>query len=201
MKRVQLITECSWDTQLVESKDKKDMFIVGIFSTAELKNANGRIYKKDLLEREVSKLQESLSKGMALWGNLGHPTGPETDLDKVAIRTTELQWRGNDLYGKAKIVDTPNGNILKALVKEGPVGVSSRGLGTVDESSSYVNDDLQILCWDAVSSPSNYPSYVKGIYEGKTFEIYSEEDANQEIQLKEQQEAYFKKVWQVLTQI
>lgn len=187
--RLKLITECSYDVQLVEDAKDKSLYVVGIFSSAEKKNANGRIYKKPILEREVSKLQEAyLKKGIPLWGELGHPSNPEPNLDKVAIRTMQLEWKGDDLYGKAKILDTPNGQIAKTLLKEGPIGISSRGLGSVNEEGQ-VNDEYKLILWDLVSSPSNHPSYVNGIYEGKEFNLFSEELNTQDIE--ELREKYF----------
>jgi hypothetical protein len=90
--------------------------------------------------------------------------------DKIALRTTQLEWKGNDVYGKAKILDTPMGNIAKTLVKEGAMGISSRGLGTVNDDG-YVNEDFHLITWDLVTDPSNKPSWVNGIYEGQDFMI------------------------------
>jgi len=143
------------------------MYITGIFSSAEIKNNNGRIYKKELLEREISKVVPKV-QNKCLWGELGHPPNPEVNPDKIAILTTVLEWKNNDVYGKAKVLDTPFGNILKTLVKEGKMGISSRGLGTVGEDG-YVNEDFSLLVYDAVTDPSNNPSWIKGIYEGQEF--------------------------------
>ena len=164
---MKLITEMSYEFELHEEKGSKDMFAVGIFSSAELKNNNKRVYKKDLLEREVGKVQEKVKK-KCLWGELGHPPNPEVNPDKIALRTTQLEWRGNDLYGKAKILDTPMGQIAKTLVKEGQMGISSRGLGTVGDNG-YVNEDFHLITWDLVTDPSNNPSWVNGIFEGQEF--------------------------------
>lgn len=126
-----LITEYSQDFQITED-DNKDMFAVGIFSSAELKNNNKRRYKKEILEREVAKVNEKIDK-KCLWGELGHPPNPEVNPDKIALRTVKLEWKGNNLYGKAKILDTPMGQIAKTLIKEGAMDISSRGLGTVGD--------------------------------------------------------------------
>lgn len=166
-----LITEYSQDFEISEEKGKKgqDMYAVGIFSSAEMKNNNKRRYKKEILEREVGKVQEKIEK-KCLWGELGHPPNPEVNPDKIALRTTQLEWKGNNLYGKAKILDTPMGNIAKTLVKEGAMGISSRGLGTVGDDG-YVNEDFHLITWDLVTDPSNKPSWVNGIYEGQEYEI------------------------------
>lgn len=119
---------------------------------------------------------------------------PEINPDRIAILTESLEWRGNDLYGKAKVLDTPMGQILKTLVKEGKMGISSRGLGTVDENSGYVNEDYNLITWDVVVDPSNHPSWVNGIYEGKDFVIpeFDESKTLTEEEIKKAQEEYAK---------
>ncbi len=190
---MKLITEISHNIELTEGKDGKDLFIVGIFSSAELENNNKRKYKKETLEREVKSIMEKVEK-RCCWGELGHPPNPEINPDKIAIITEKLEWRGNDLYGRAKILDTPMGNITKTLVKEGKLGISSRGLGTVDEDG-YVNEDYKLLTWDLVTDPSNNPSWVDGIYEGKEFELTEEREEEKEAQ------EYQEQIVKVLTQI
>lgn len=187
---MKLITEMSYDFEISEDSKTKDMFAVGIFSSAELLNNNKRMYKKDILEREVIKVQEKIEK-KCLWGELGHPPNPEVNPDKIALRTTQLEWRGNDLYGKAKILDTPMGQIAKTLVKEGQMGISSRGLGTVGDDG-YVNEDFHLITWDLVTDPSNNPSWVNGIFEGQSFALPGMANvAPTEDKIKEAQKAYF----------
>lgn len=189
---MKLITEMSYDFEISEGKDKA-MYAVGIFSSAELLNNNKRMYKKDILEREVKKVEEKIEK-KCLWGELGHPPNPEVNPDKIALRTTQLEWRGNDLYGKAKILDTPMGQIAKTLVKEGQMGISSRGLGTVGDDG-YVNEDFHLITWDLVTDPSNNPSWVNGIYEGQTFALPGMamlKTSPTEDEIKEAQKAYFR---------
>lgn len=159
-----LITETSYDFELTESKDK-GVHIVGIYSSAELKNNNSRVYKKELLEREVDKVQEKISN-KTLWGELGHPPNPEINPERIAILTTMLEWKGNDVFGKSKVLDTPQGAIAKTLIKEGRMGISSRGLGTVAEDGN-VNEDFNLITWDLVTDPSNNPSWINGIFEDK----------------------------------
>ena len=163
-----LITEYSQDFQITEDKNK-DMYVVGIFSSAEIENNNKRKYKKEILEREIQKVNEKVDK-KCLWGELGHPPNPEVNPDKIALRTVNLEWKGTNLYGKAKLLDTPMGQIAKTLVKEGAMGISSRGLGTVGDDG-YVNEDFHLITWDLVTDPSNKPSWVNGIYEGQDFSI------------------------------
>jgi hypothetical protein len=195
MRKAHLITEVSHDFELSESKSG-EIHIVGIFSSAELENNNKRRYKKNILERELNKVQEKVSK-KSLWGELGHPPNPEVNPDKIAILTTQLEWKGNDIYGKAKVLDTPMGNIAKTLIKEGNMGISSRGLGTVGDDG-YVNEDYNLITWDLVTDPSNNPSWVNGIYEGRTWEI---EVSDPEPTIEEAQKYYKKHIWQVLENI
>lgn len=164
---MKLITEMSYEFDIVEEDKGGGVHIVGIFSTAEIENNNGRKYKKELLEREVDKIAPKLDN-KSLWGELGHPPNPEINLDKIAILTKELKWEKENLYGKSKVLDTPMGNIAKTLIKEGKIGISSRGLGTVGDDG-YVNEDFKLLTYDLVTDPSNNPSWVKGIYEDKEF--------------------------------
>lgn len=165
---MKLITELSKELVL-EDKKADGLHISGIFSSAELKNNNNRVYKKDLLEREVDKVGSKVNDG-TLWGELGHPPNPEINPERIAILTKILKWEGNNLLGKAKVLDTPMGAIAKTLVKEGKMGISSRGLGTVAEDG-YVNEDFNLITWDLVTDPSNHPSWVNGIFEGQDFMI------------------------------
>jgi hypothetical protein len=166
---LKLITEMSYDVTLSEGSRSKDLFIVGIFSTAEAENNNKRKYPREILERELDKIHEKVSNRY-LWGELGHPPSPEINPERIAILVEGLEWKGNNVYGKAKILDTPMGKIARTLVKEGKLGISSRGLGTVGEDG-YVNEDYKLICYDLVTDPSNHPSWVNGIYEGESFAI------------------------------
>ena len=174
-----LITETSYDFELTESKDK-GVHIVGIYSSAELKNNNSRVYKKELLEREVDKVQEKISN-KTLWGELGHPPNPEINPERIAILTTMLEWKGNDVFGKSKVLDTPQGAIAKTLIKEGRMGISSRGLGTVAEDGN-VNEDFNLITWDLVTDPSNNPSWINGIFEDKEWLLKVVDKKDKEIE-------------------
>jgi len=164
---LKLITETSFDCELTESKSNGTS-IVGIYSSAGLKNNNGRVYKRDVLNREIEKISEK-ANNKTLWGELGHPPNPEINPERIAILTTLLEWKGDHVYGKSKVLDTPTGQIAKVLIKEGKLGISSRGLGTVSEEG-YVNEDFNLITWDLVTDPSNHPSWIKGIFEGKTWD-------------------------------
>ena len=170
---MKLITENIEDIQiLTEEKDgKQHLYIEGVFLQSEIKNRNGRIYPFSVLEKEVGRYNEEyVSKGRAL-GELGHPDGPTVNLDRVSHRITSLKAEGTNFIGKARILDTPMGNIAKSLLGEGvKLGVSSRGMGSIDrkEEASYVMDDFMLAtAADIVADPSAPDAFVNGIMEGK----------------------------------
>lgn len=187
-----LITEASSAIELWESKNKTP-YIVGVFASAEVKNANGRKYRKEILDREVDKFMTEKVKTKTSWGELSHPESSEINLDRAAILIEDLEWKGSDVIGKAKILNTPMGTLVAALIKEGNIGISSRGLGTVNESG-YVNEDFNLLCWDVVADASNPGSkFMNGILEGKTFHIPGQEPEEEpRMSVSEAQEEYAK---------
>jgi hypothetical protein len=169
---MKLITEHSEDLRYIsEAADngEKKFIIDGIFMQAEQVNRNRRIYPKTVLEKAVRKyVAEYVNKGRAV-GELNHPEGPTINLDKVSHRITELQWNGNDVVGKALILDTPMGKIVKGLLEGGcQLGVSSRGMGTVASKNgqTFVNDDFVLSTVDIVQDPSAPSAFVNGIMEG-----------------------------------
>jgi hypothetical protein len=169
---MKLITEHSEDLRYIsEAADngEKKFIIDGIFMQAEQVNRNRRIYPKTVLEKAVRKyVSEYVNKGRAV-GELNHPEGPTINLDKVSHRITELQWNGNDVVGKALILDTPMGKIVKGLLEGGcQLGVSSRGMGTVASKNgqTFVNDDFVLSTVDIVQDPSAPSAFVNGIMEG-----------------------------------
>ena len=169
---MKLITE-HLDTleYITEAKDngEKDVFIEGIFMQAEQKNRNNRIYPKAVLEAACTKyIREQVKTGRAV-GELNHPEGPSINLDKVSHRITELNWDGNNVVGKALILDTPMGKIVKGLVEGGcKLGVSSRGMGTVEqkEGKTFVKSDFVLSTVDIVQDPSAPSAFVEDIMEG-----------------------------------
>ncbi len=165
---LKLITETSFDCQITESKSNGTS-IVGIYSSAGLKNNNGRTYTKNILGREITKISEK-AKEKTLWGELGHPANPEINPGTVAILTSMLEWKGDHVYGRSEVLDTPSGLIAQEMIKKGKLGISSRGLGTVSEEGN-VNEDFNLITWDLVTDPSNSPSWVNGIFEGKTWSL------------------------------
>ena len=155
---------------ITEDKNgKKETYIEGVFMQADQINRNKRIYPKAVLEGACSKyVKEQVSTGRAV-GELNHPEGPQINLDKVSHRITELKWQGNDVVGKALILDTPMGQIVKGLVDGGcKLGVSSRGMGTVENKGgqSIVKDDFVLSTVDIVQDPSAPSAFVEGIMEG-----------------------------------
>tara|TARA_B100000287_G_scaffold179119_1_gene169099 strand:+ start:1859 stop:2506 length:648 start_codon:yes stop_codon:yes gene_type:complete len=171
---MKLITETINDgiNYLVEEKNgKKSQYIEGVFLQAELKNRNNRVYPVNILEREVNKyIEEHVNRDRAV-GELGHPDGPTINLDRVSHRIVSLRKEGNNFIGKARILGTPMGKIAKQLLDEGVrLGVSSRGLGTVErrEGTSFVRDDFMLAtAADIVADPSAPDAFVDGIMEGK----------------------------------
>ena len=154
-----------------EKEGKKNHFIEGVFLQAELQNKNGRKYPVKTLEREVAKYEEHhIRKGRAL-GELGHPDGPSINLDRVSHKIESLKQEGNNFIGRAKILETPMGNIAKNLLNEGVrLGVSSRGMGSLkkEEGCNVVCDDFMLAtAADIVADPSAPDAFVDGIMEGK----------------------------------
>ena len=147
------------------------MYINGVFMMSETKNRNGRIYSKPILFNEVSRYRNEYVDKNRAFGELGHPEGPTINLERVSHMIKELREDGNNIVGKAKIMDTPYGNIVKNLINEGAkLGVSSRGMGSLEEKggANYVKDDFYLAtAADIVADPSAPDAFVDGIMEGK----------------------------------
>lgn len=157
---------------LVEEKNgKKEHFISGIFMQAEKKNRNGRVYPFDILNKEVSRYNNEYVTKNRAFGELGHPDSPTINLDRVSHMITSLHPDGNNIIGKAKILDTPNGKIVKSLLDGGAsLGVSTRGVGSLKPHNGYqlVQDDFHLAtAADIVADPSAPEAFVRGIMEGK----------------------------------
>jgi hypothetical protein len=168
---MKLITEMNQDIKFLTEKKEdgtKSVYIEGIFMQAEKPNRNGRIYGKGIMEREVQKYQELINEKRSL-GELGHPPNPSINLNQVSHLITGLKFEGNDIYGKAKIIDTPMGKIVRNFIEEGiGLGVSSRGLGSVKlnkEGINEVQDDFHLATVDIVADPSAPDAFVQGIME------------------------------------
>ena len=174
MKLITEYTQNQLSYSIQEAKNgTKQTFLEGVFMQAENKNKNGRIYTREVLTRAVDKfVNEQVITGRAV-GELNHPDGPSINLDKVSHRITELKWDGNNVMGKALILDTPMGQIVKGLVEGGvQLGVSSRGMGSLEmkNGSNYVADDFMLNTVDIVQDPSAPNAYVNGIMEGVSYE-------------------------------
>ena len=174
---MRLITEQNNDIEvLTEDKDgKQATYIKGIFLQTEITNRNGRMYRFDSMNREVSKYNEEfIQRGRAL-GELGHPEGPTVNLDRVSHKIVELYPEGKNFIGKAKLLETPMGKIAKNLLEEGvQLGVSSRGLGSLKKEGSLqvVADDFILsTAADIVADPSAPDAFVEGIMEGKEWAL------------------------------
>jgi len=169
-----LITETLLDDVqcIVEAKDNgsKDYFIEGVFMQSEKKNRNGRIYPKSILTKEVNRYNKEFVNTSRALGELGHPEGPTVNLERVSHIIKELNFNGNNIMGKAKIMDTPYGKIVKNLIDEGAkIGVSSRGMGSLKKNGSIneVQKDFYLASVDIVADPSAPDAFVEGIMEGK----------------------------------
>tara|TARA_R100000700_G_C3153149_1_gene131219 strand:+ start:305 stop:958 length:654 start_codon:yes stop_codon:yes gene_type:complete len=167
-----LITEVNDNVNLVteEVNGEKQYHIDGIFMQAEQKNRNGRVYPQKTLMKEVQRYNNEYVKTNRAMGELGHPDGPQLNLERVSHLIKELRVDGNDIYGKAKILDTPYGKIVKDLVKEGvKIGVSSRGMGSLKQVNGVneVQEDFNLAAVDIVADPSAPDAFVEGIMEGK----------------------------------
>lgn len=146
---------------LKESREKPGVLIVeGLMQVAGNLNGNGRIYPKDILEREVEKFKNTFIKNGNSYGELDHPESPIVSLKNASHIIKDLWWEGNNLMGRVEILNTPFGNIVKEILKAGyNIGISSRGEGSVTELNDgtgrvRVNDDFDLITWDFVSNPS-----------------------------------------------
>lgn len=182
---MKLITEKVEDVKILieEVGGKKQHFIEGVFLQSEIKNRNGRKYPFAVLQRECARYMKEHVANKRAFGELGHPDTPTINLDRVSHMIVDLKEDGNNFVGKAKILDTPNGRIVKALMDEGAtLGVSSRGMGslkTIEEGSvQLVQDDFYLsTAADIVADPSAPDAFVRGVMEGKEW-VYDAANGN-----------------------
>lgn len=173
---MKLIREITEDVNLItetldESTGKKRHMIEGIFLQSNIKNRNGRIYPKGIMENEVNRYQKNYINENRAFGELNHPTTGTINLDRVSHIITELKSDGDNFIGKARILDTPMGNIVKTLIDEGTkIGVSSRGMGSLKANKQGImevqNDFYLATAADIVADPSAPDAFVNGIMEG-----------------------------------
>ena len=192
MRLIKEVTEeIKYISELNEETGKKSHFIEGVFLQSNLKNRNGRMYPKEVMQKEVARYTaESIDKKRA-YGELGHPDGPTVNLDRVSHMIVGLKEEGDNYIGRAKILDTPMGRIVKELIGEGAsLGVSSRGLGSLKERNGVneVQEDFMLAtAADIVADPSAPDAYVQGIMENKEWTfvngIWQEQELEESKQL------------------
>ena len=161
---------------LQESKtDGKSWYLEGIFMQSEAKNGNGRIYPKAVLTEAVDKINAKMKKGYTVLGELEHPDALTVNLNNVSHVIESFEWKGNDVIGKAKILDTPKGEIVKALLKAGiKLGVSSRGSGsTMHEHDTTIVESFNLITVDIVATPSAPDAFPSSLQESLT-SIYND---------------------------
>lgn len=173
---MKLISEYTEDCEIITEaaeNGKKTHFIEGIFMQGDIKNRNGRIYPCNTLENEMKRYENDFIKTKRALGELGHPDGPTINGDRVSHLITEMKRDGNNFYGKAKILSTPMGEIVKTFIDEGvKIGVSTRGLGSVKQLKDgvmQVQDDFHLSTVDIVTDPSAPDAFVNGIMENKEY--------------------------------
>ena len=154
-----------------ETNGNKNYKIRGVFLQTEIKNRNGRVYPKDILDKEVRRYNAEFINKKRAFGELGHPDGPTVNLERVSHMITKLYPDGANFIGEAKIMNTPYGKIVKGLIDEGAqLGVSSRGMGSLEQrgGANYVKDDFYLAtAADIVADPSAPDAFVEGIMENK----------------------------------
>ena len=149
------------------------MRIKGKLQESEVKNGNGRVYPKEILEREAKKYAETAIKSNTAMGELDHPESTIINLKNASHNIKRIWWEGNDLMGELELLNTPSGKIAQEIVSAGiPLGISSRGMGSVQQigETVEVQDDFELLCWDLVSVPSTPNAYMS-LSEGKQTQI------------------------------
>ena len=155
------------DRKVIEESISRNtpLVVTGVIQRAEAKNQNGRIYPREVLEREIEKYIEGPVRESRALGELDHPESSVINLQNVSHNITKVYWNGDDVMGEVEILSTPAGNILKELFRNGiTVGISSRGMGSVKDNMSEgtveVQDDFELLCWDFVSTPSTQGAFM-----------------------------------------
>jgi len=169
---MKLISEIIEQVQVITEEKSKDLYLEGVFLQTEIANRNKRIYTKPVMEKEVTRYMKEYVDANRAFGELGHPEGPTINLDRVSHIITSLKEDGNNYIGRAKILNTPMGNIVRGLVEGGAqLGVSSRGMGTLKEREDGINevqnDFYLATAADIVADPSAPDAFVQGIMENK----------------------------------
>ena len=168
----EVVEDINYITEAKDNGKGKNYFIEGVFMQGDLKNRNGRTYPAQVLAKEVKRYNTEYIDKKRAFGELGHPSGPTINLDRASHLITELYQDGSNFIGKAKIMDTPMGNIVQNLMDEGAqLGVSSRGMGSLkalkDGTQEVQKDFYLATAADIVADPSAPDAYVNGVMEGK----------------------------------
>ena len=170
---MKLIKELTEEVHYIteNSNEGKKFFIEGIIMQGDIKNRNGRIYPSSVLMKEMNRYNNEYVSKKRAFGELGHPSNPTINLDRVSHLFTELRQDGSNAVGKARVVDTPMGNIVKNLISEGAsLGISSRGMGSVKTNKEGImevqSDFILATAGDIVADPSAPSAFVNGIMEG-----------------------------------
>jgi len=168
IERISTITLTPQLLQESAAKNNGRLIVKGVVQRANAENGNRRVYPEDTLRREVDKYKATYIKENRALGELDHPESPIINLKNVSHNILDLWWEGNDVMGKIEILPTPSGNILKALLIAGiTVGISSRAMGSVKQigETVEVQDDLELVCWDFVSTPSTQGAFMEIVNE------------------------------------
>jgi len=177
------------DRKIIEESISKNspLVVTGVIQRAEAKNQNGRIYPREILEREIENYVNGPVRESRALGELDHPESSVINLQNVSHNITKVYWDGDDVMGEVEILSTPAGNILKELFRNGiTVGISSRGMGSVkdnvNEGTVEVQDDFELLCWDFVSTPSTQGAFMspkgRALQEGVEMPAYQYNNVN-----------------------
>jgi len=172
---IERISTFSLTPQLLQESVKTNdgrLIVQGVVQRADAKNGNGRVYPKEVLEREVQKYKNTFIKENRALGELDHPESAIINLKNVCHNVKDVWWDGDDVIAKIEILPTPSGNILKALLIAGiTVGISSRGMGSVKQlgETVEVQDDFELLCWDFVSTPSTQGAFMEIVNESLNY--------------------------------
>jgi len=174
---MKLITEHTDDIQIIteEKEGKKSYFIEGVFMQSDIKNRNGRVYPTSVLVKEATRYNKEFVEANRAMGELGHPEGPQLNLDRVSHIIKEMKIDGKNIWGRAKVMDTPYGKIVKNMIDEGvKFGVSSRGVGSLKPTKDGINEvqnDFNLAAVDIVADPSAPDAFVEGVMEGKEWAL------------------------------
>ena len=171
------------ETQLFEGKVQEDasgrVLVNGVLQRAGAENQNGRVYPKDILERECKKYEQLIKERRAL-GELDHPDSSVINLKNVSHNIKEIHWEGDDLVGTVEILPTPSGNILKELLRAGILlGISSRGMGStkpMNNNRVEVQEDFELVGWDFVSNPSTHGAFMRPMNESVNKKLQEQAD-------------------------